>query len=349
MAEAQLVNVVSFLPAQTVGGPPTTGRDELSRDEFFRGVSERRFASPEFTSAELGIQAIRKLLIESDLSADRVELILYSCIFNDTFWPGIGPAVQAGVGASNAMVMQVDTSCCSWLSALRIAQAFIESGQYRHVVVLTVTNFISRLPELARSRRSGVLGDGATAALLGVGDRSILSSYEASHGEHYGLLSFEPDLVEGTFRNYWERGCGPISVQFTKDSLDEIRENSASLVPDAVTVSIARAGLSADDVSLLITHQPNVAFLDEWRRRCGITGSRTHDTLSVYGNLFQGSIPVTLADALERGRIKTGDVLAFGTFANGGDMVSAMTLRWTAPFPLAHREQEAERIPQERV
>jgi 3-oxoacyl-[acyl-carrier-protein] synthase III len=319
------------MPARVVSNSVAADRDALAGNEFFRGVAQRRFASPEHSSADLGVRAVDTLLSRNTLAPEDVDLILYSCVLNDMFWPGIGPAVQAGTGTRNAMVMQVDTSCCSWLSALRIAQAFIDAGHLEHVIVLTVTNFISRLPEFQRSGRSRVLGDGASATLLGPGERSILSSYESCHGEHYGLLSFGPAPTADAPRHFWDRGCGPISVQFTPESVKAIQENSDLLLPQAVATSLQRAGITSDDVSLLITHQPNAASLEAWRRACGITGSRTHDTLAKYGNLFQGSLPVTLADALEHGRVRPGDVLALGTFANGGDMVSAMTLRWTAP------------------
>ncbi|WP_424210791.1 3-oxoacyl-ACP synthase III family protein [Streptomyces sp. BI20] len=327
--QAQIIDVVSFLPERVVSNAdPEGGADALGDHAFFRGVAERRFASPDHTSAELGAAAIAKLLARTGLAAEDVDLILYNCVFNDTFWPGIGPAVQDAVGARRATVQQLDTSCCSWLSGLRTAQAFIESGIHRNVVVLTVTNFVSRLPEFQQSHRSRVLGDGATATLVAPGRRSVLSAHERAHGQHYGLLRFEPDLVDGVFRNHWERGCGPITVNFTKEKLAAIRENSLALVPEAVGIALDAAGLTADDVDLLVTHQPNADFLAEWRARCGIDPKRSHDTLAKYGNLFAGSIPVTVADALDHGLIADGDLLAFGTFANGGDIVSAMTVRW---------------------
>ncbi|AZQ75156.1 3-oxoacyl-[acyl-carrier-protein] synthase III C-terminal domain-containing protein [Streptomyces abikoensis] len=327
---AQIIDVVNFLPERIVTNGSQSAGDELGDDPFFRGVAERRFASPDHSSAELGALAVEKLLNRTGVAATDVDLIIYNCVFNDTFWPGIGPAVQKAVGADRAMILQVDTSCCSWLSGVRTAAAFIESGQHRNVVVLTVTNFVSRLPEFQKSSRSRVLGDGATATLLAPGEQTILSTYERSHGENYGLLRFEPDEVDGQFRQFWERGCGPITVNFTRERIDALRENAMRLVPEAVGISLDRAGLESRDVSLLITHQPNDEYLAEWRRRCGIEPPRTHDTLAKYGNLFAGSIPVTLADALDNSLVKPGDILALGTFSNGGDMVSAMTLRWPA-------------------
>lgn len=332
MRGAQIIDVVSFMPERVVDNAALAakdgGQDELSNDPFFDGVRSRRFASPEYDSADLGSMALKTLTERTGLRPEKIDLILYSCIFSDHLWPDIGPAIQHRSGAARATVISVDTGCSSWLSMLNTARAFIESGMYETVAVVTVTNFISRLPEFQKSKKSWVLGDGASATLLTAGASSFLSFYERSHGEHYGLFVFQPDAVDGRRLNYWERGSGPVAVNFSPDMVMSIRRNALALVPEAVLKCLAGAGLSADDVSLLVTHQPNSSFIREWRERIGIGAPRVHDTLACYGNLFQGSIPVTLADALEKGRVRPGDVLALGTFSNGGDFVSALALKW---------------------
>src|SRR5439155_14078475 len=119
---------------------------------------------------------------------------------------------------------------------LNVARAYIESGRYNRVVVVTVTNFVSRLVEYQKKKASAPLGDGSSATLVAAGTSSFLAGYERSHGEHYGIFRFEPDvdLVEGVFRNYWERGCGPITVNFSAEMIDKIRANAKGLVPEAV-------------------------------------------------------------------------------------------------------------------
>jgi len=325
MRDAQIIDVASFMPERVVPVTP----ELLGEDSpFYRGIRERRFASPEYLSEDLGTLALGRLLERTGTRPRDLDLILVSCIFTDVFWPGIGPAIQHRVGATNASIMNIDTSCASYLSGLNAACAFVESGQCDVVAVVTVTNFISRLAEHQRKRAGGPLGDGASATLVGAGTPSILARYERSHGENYGLLRFEPDVVDGVFRNYWERGCGPITVNFSAEMIERIRENSQRLVPEAVLECLRRAGVGIDEVDLLITHQPNDLFLEDWRNRIGIQPPRAYDTLAKYGNLFQGTIPITLADALEAGRVRKGDIIALGTFSNGGDFVSALTLRW---------------------
>jgi len=325
MPGAQIVDVTNFMPERVV---PVTSDLTGEDSPFFHGVSERRFASPDYLSEDLGALVTQRLLERTGTRPEELDLILVSCIFTDTFWPGIGPAVQHRVGARKATIMNIDTSCSSYLSGLNAARAYIESGQCRKVAVVTVTNFISRLAEHQKRKSGAPLGDGASATLVAAGTSSFLAAYERSHGEYYGLFRFDPDLVDGAFRHYWERGCGPITVNFSPDMIDKIRDNSRRLVPEAVLECLRRAGLTTEDVDLLITHQPNDMFLADWRGRIGIKPPRAYDTLAKYGNMFQGTIPVTLADAIDAGRVSKGDILALGTFSNGGDFVSALALRW---------------------
>src|SRR5262245_27324377 len=325
MPGAQIVDVANFMPERIV---PVTA-DLIGEDSpFYHGVRERRFASPDYLSEDLGTLAAKRLLERTGTRAYEIDMILVSCIFTDTFWPGIGPAIQHRIGARNATILNIDTSCASYRSGLNAARAYVESGQCRKVAVVTVTNFISRLVEHQRRKSGAPLGDGASATLVAAGTSSYLASYERSHGEHYGIFRFEPDLVDGVFRNYWERSCGPITVRFSEEMINQIRDNAQRLVPEAVLECLRRADRPTDQVDLLVTHQPNDLFLADWRKRIGIHAPRVHDTLAKYGNMFQGTIPVTLADALEAGRVKKGDIVAMGTFSNGGDFVSALTIRW---------------------
>jgi len=324
----RIINNAFFMRELAIKNPDLVEQDKLADNPFFKGVEERRFASPDYTSADLGERVLNKLLAETGTPADKIDLIILSCIFNDTFWPGIASTVQYRTGAKHASFLHIDTSCCSFISGLNTAAAFIRSGQYKTIVVITVTNFISRLNEFQTSPRSFVLGDGAAAALVQADhEDSFLAFREQSFGQHYGLMRFEPDFVNGVFYNYWERGCGPITVNFTKESLEKIRNNAVDIVPDMIGLVLQDAKMRIDDIDCFITHQPNDFFIDTWRKKIGITNEQAHDTLKKYGNMFQGSISVTLADAIENRRVHSGDKIAIGTFSNGGDFGASVVLR----------------------
>ena len=339
MCNARLIHVVNYMPERIIKNdqflneilkenPDLLEDDKLLDNPFFKGVEQRHFASPDYTSSELGYQVAKKLLNETSTKETDIDLIVCSCIFTDTYWPGIGSNIQAKLGANQAAVINLDTSCCSFLTGLSTAQAFIRSGHYNKVMIISVTNFISRLDEFQKSPRSFVLGDGACAALMTKDSvNSIVSSHEQAFGENYGLMRFEPDLVDGYFYNYWQRSCGPITVNFDKKSLDKIRDNALKIVPNMLEICLIKANMKIEEINCLITHQPNQFFIKEWRKTLSMPNERCHDPLKKYGNLFQGSVAVTLADAFATKRIKPGDLVAMATFANGGDLGAAIILK----------------------
>jgi len=325
---AQIIDIACFMPPKIVLPPLPDKDNALEQSEWFRAPKERRFASPEFSSSDLGVRALQALLKRTGLKPEKIDLILCTCVFRDEITTPIGPDVQFKVGAKNATVLDIDNGCSSYLSMLSIARAYIESGIYKNVVILTVTNFISRLSEFQKSPKSSVLGDGAAATLVSAGKASILAQYERSHGENYGLLSCRPMKTDDKTLPFWDEKAGPLAVEFSFRMVEQLRDNAINLVSDACKKTLKKAHLSAADVDLFITHQPNLGLINSWREKVGITAPRVHDTFDKYGNVFHCSLPVTLADAVEKKLLKSGDIVLLTAFSNGGDFVSAMLLRW---------------------
>ncbi|WP_308376291.1 3-oxoacyl-[acyl-carrier-protein] synthase III C-terminal domain-containing protein [Streptomyces sp. ISL-99] len=322
--------MVNFMPERVVRNSEAQAENsDLSDHAFFAGVHERRFAWPGYTSAQLGTAALKKLFERNSVRAADVDLIICASQLNDAFSPGVGTAIQHAVGATSAAVLQVDNGCCSWISSVNTAKAFIDSGHYRTIAVVTVTNFVSRLDEFQKSPESRVLGDGASATLLTVGEEpTILSIHEQAFGENWGALRVEPNSVDGMQIPYWADGSGALTVKFDQNMLARLYAVTMEQLPRAVDVALEKAGVDNKDVAYLITHQPNDKYVAEWRKRCGFDDSRAHDTLSKYGNMFQGSLPVTFADALDKRMVSPGDLIAFATFSHGGELVASMVWRW---------------------
>jgi 3-oxoacyl-[acyl-carrier-protein] synthase III len=225
--------------------------------------------------------------------------------------------------------MQMDTGCVSFLSMLNAADAFIKAGLYRNIAIVTVTNFVSRLSDFQKSKKSFVLGDGASATLVEPGEASVISFVEESRGENYGLMLCRPKNVEGEpERFYFEPGAGPLDVEFSLSMLEQLKQNAVSLVTSSVHRVLEKANVTKNDVNWLLTHQPNIGLIERWRESIGISQPRVFDTFHLYGNLFQSSLPVTMSEAIDQQLFKKGDLIAMGTFANGGDYVGATLIRW---------------------
>ena len=79
-------------------------------------------------------------------------------------------------------------------------------------------------------------------------------------------------------------------------------------VPEVALAVCDRIALPAKDIDLLITNQPNRAFLRNWRDALELPESRHVDTFDECGNLFGAGIPVNLDRAIRDGRLDAGDV-----------------------------------------
>ena len=99
-------------------------------------------------------------------------------------------------------------------------------------------------------------------------------------------------------------------------------------VPEVSYAVCDRIGMKPKDLDLLVTNQPNRAFLRNWRDALELDQSRHVDTFDVCGNLFAAGIPVNLDRAITDGRLKKGDVVMMAAFAHAGDFAGAAAGRW---------------------
>jgi 3-oxoacyl-[acyl-carrier-protein] synthase-3 len=90
-----------------------------------------------------------------------------------------------------------------------------------------------------------------------------------------------------------------------------------TLVPEAVLQALNRAGLTVDDINLLIPHQANARIIDAASRRLGIGEDLVFSNVERYGNTSAASIPVALCEALEQGRVSPGDTIVLAGFGAG--------------------------------
>jgi 3-oxoacyl-[acyl-carrier-protein] synthase-3 len=103
------------------------------------------------------------------------------------------------------------------------------------------------------------------------------------------------------------------------------------LVPDMVARACDLAKVRVRDIDLLVTNQPNAIFVRNWHEALELSPERHHDTFDTYGNLFGAGIPINIDDAIVRGKLRPGMLLALGGFAHAGDYVAAALIRWQAP------------------
>lgn len=279
------------------------------------GVAERRIS--EVPMAELGAQAAREVL-----QGERPDLILNASLTPMQLIPDSSVFVQRALGFSGIPSFSVHATCLSFLAALQTAGAFVHTGQYRKVLIVSAEQG-SVCRDFSEPESAALIGDGAGAALV-----------EAlPEGEDGGLLGFAMHTFpEGA--DYTElRGCGTRRHPNNPDTVpaDNLFHMNGPRVfrmayryaDEILDEAFAMAGVERSDIDLVVPHQASGRMLGVIPQ-FGFPAERVVELIPEYGNCIAASIPMALAHAHGSGRLKRGDlVLMFGTGA-GLSMAAAV-------------------------
>jgi 3-oxoacyl-[acyl-carrier-protein] synthase III len=218
--------------------------------------------------------------------------------------------------------------CAAFVLALKVARRLLASGEGRTALIAIAQNTAGQVfdqPGVRRMAQSSVPGDGAAVGLVTLSDDSPILDIECrTYGEYAGDMTIAIDPP----RKYWEPGPGEGCIGFTETKIAKVLARGNRQVPEVALAVCDRIGLSAKDIDLLVTNQPNRVFLRNWREALEVPEERHRDTFDDCGNLFGAGIPVNLDRAISEGQLAAGDVVMMAAFAHAGDFAGAAAIRW---------------------
>jgi 3-oxoacyl-[acyl-carrier-protein] synthase-3 len=289
------------------------------------GIRERRIAGPEQSVAMLSAEASERALARAGIAAADLDTIVLATASPDRLLPSTACDLQALIGADKAAAFDVGAACPGYVYALTVAEGLIASGQSRTVLVVgaeklsTITDFQDRSTAI-------LFGDGAGASVVRASTtpgRGILSTFIKSDGRLAPLL-YRPG----------GGSADPISEKvvcarshYMKMAGREVFKAAVLTMADACDQAIRQAGVSADDIDLLIPHQANLRIIEATAKHAGIPMSKVMVNLDRFGNTSSASIPLALDQALSEGRAGPGSLLLFVAFGAGFTWGSAV-VRW---------------------
>ena len=227
-------------------------------------------------------------------------------------------------GADNAAAYDLSAACSGWLYGLTQAEGLIASGQSKHVLVIGA-ELLSRIVDQSDRSTAILFGDGAGAAVVSpaTGDQGMLSTFIRSDGKLAELL--------------WRPAGGvriPISQAVVNDKSHyikmagrEVFKSAVLTMAEACDEALTRAGVTPDQIDLLIPHQANIRIIQATADHAGIPMEKVMVNVDRYGNTSSASIPLALADAVEQGRVKPGSLLLLVAFGAGFTWGSTV-IRW---------------------
>jgi 3-oxoacyl-[acyl-carrier-protein] synthase-3 len=308
--ELKQYETVKFSKIYAIGaarGDLTVTNDEVagpidSSDEWIRqrtGIVTRKRASAALSLMDMAVDASQQAISRAGIDPAEIGAVLFSTISHPFQTPSAAALLAEKVGANPAPAYDVSAACAGYCYGIAQADALVRSGMAKYVLVVGAEKLSDFIDPTDRSI-SFLLGDGAGAAIVGPSDTpGISKSVWGSDGSHWDAVSMTSSLLElrdGT-------AAWPTLRQEGQTVFRWAVWQMAKVAKEALEV----AGVQAEDLSALVTHQANIRIIDELAKQLGVPESVVVARDIVYtGNTSAASIPLAMDALLQSGEIKSG-------------------------------------------
>ena len=296
-----------------------------TKDEWIverTGIRERRIAAPNETASTLGTAAAADAIKSAGLSPTDIDLLVVATATPDTLMPHTGAYIGEALGL-HCGSFDVGVACAGFVYELVVGASLVHAG-YEHVLIVGAET-MSRITDPEDRGTVILFGDGAAAAVLGRSQNApgLLAWDLGCDGSAAALI----EIPAGGSRSPASAETVAERGHFMKMQGQEVFRRAVRAIVDSSHETLAKAGLSVDDVAWFVPHQANLRIIEAAAKRLGFAPERTVTNIEHYGNTSAASIPLALFEAVDDGRVRDGDlVLCAGVGA--GLAWGSTLIRW---------------------
>lgn len=300
---ASLKSIASFVPSRSVSNVEFEKTLDTS-DEWITkrtGIKSRFFADESQNASDMGFEAAKIALKRANLTADDIDIVICATLSPDYLcMPSTAVIIAHKLGIENKPAFDISAACSGFIYLLSIAKSYIESGAYRHILLVGAEKTSSVLDFGDRSTCI-LFGDGAGAAVVGCCDerkKSILDVATSASGKYSNLLYTPRDSK-------------------LKMKGNEVFKLAVKTLVSDVSEILHKNNMSADDIDFFIPHQANLRIINAVGETLKMDTSKIVLTVQKYGNTSAASIPMAIDEIYNDGRLKNGDLLLLDAFGGG--------------------------------
>ncbi len=274
------------------------------------GIRERRWASEDQDTSDLAFEASKKAIEDAGITPADIDMIIVATATGDMPFPSVANILQEKLGTRKVPTMDQLAACSGFMYSMITAKQYVQSGDYKNILVVGADK-LSKITDLTDRSTAVLFGDGAGAVVIG----------EVSEGR--GIISYEmgSDGNGGKYL-YLNKDTGKLVMNGR-----EVFKFAVRIMGEASTRVVDKAGLQSDDIDMFIPHQANIRIMESARERLGIEREKMSVSVNRFGNTSAASIPLSISQELENGRIKDDDTLVLVGFG-GGLTWGAMVIKW---------------------
>ncbi|MFM2024198.1 MAG: hypothetical protein RLZZ56_211 [Actinomycetota bacterium] len=273
-----------------------------SSDEWIRqrtGIVTRRRASKDLSLMDMAVAASQEAIQKAGIDPKEIGAVLFSTITHPFQTPSAATLLADKVGANPAPAYDISAACAGYCYGIAQADALVRSGMAKYVLVVGGEKLSDFIDPTDRSI-SFLLGDGAGAAIVGPSETPGISpSVWGSDGSKWDAVSMTSSLLD--FRD------GAASWPTLHQEGQTVFRWAVWEMAKVAKEALVAAGVKAEDLSALVTHQANIRIIDELAKQLDLPESVVvaKDIINT-GNTSAASIPLAMHELLASGAVKSG-------------------------------------------
>ncbi len=263
------------------------------------GIKERRIAEEWEKASDLGYHAAKEAIENSGLSSKDIDVVIVATSTPDMIFPSTACFLADKLKCNKPMAFDISAACSGFIYGLTLARTFIASGQAENILVVGSEVF-SKIVDWNDRTTAVLFGDGAGAVVVSKtnNDKGILSAVMRSDGSHWGSLY-----------------C-PVGEKIKMRGRETFKLAIKNMA-EASMKALEEAGLTLDDIKLIIPHQANIRIIRALAEKLEIPEDKVFSNIHRYGNTSAASIPIAMYEAKEEGRFHEGDYILLTAFGGG--------------------------------
>ena len=307
----KILGTGSFLPEKSVSN------DDLSKvmDTSDEWISSRtgirsRHISIEDTTSTMAVKAAKKALENAGVSAEELDHIFVATLSGDHATPSTSCQVQKGIGAVNAVCMDINAACSGFVYGLNTAIAYARAGMGKKMMIIGVET-LSKILDWSDRSTCVLFGDGAGCAIVEADDSREIYIDAGSDGAKGDVLTCE----ERHLNNLLVKDDSPMQ-QVTMDG-QEVFKFAVRMVPKSITKVLDQAGVDKEEVKYFVLHQANRRIIEAAARRLKQPIEKFPMNVDRCANTSSATVPILLDEMNQKGMLNRGDKIVLSGFGGG--------------------------------
>lgn len=325
-----LIDIEELMPT-TIIENDYFGEEEIRKtNRMFSGTDQRRHMGRDEMASDYLTKAARTLIERQGLNPlSDIDMIVTNVSIPDEPFTGCGAVINKKLGSRAEWIFDIhNTGCISFLYLVDLVHTYMQVKKVRHALICVAQTAGGRIfgqEDTRQMAQAAIPGDGfAVAYVTNNAERPFLSFEFENYPE------FSEDMKTSCQgKHWWESRESSGSIDFNENKSAMIIGRGNKTVPKMIKKVCGNLQLSHSDIQYLITNQPNLNFLRNWREAISLAPERQLHTFDKYANLFGAAIPVNLATYTKNKTIKAGDLVCLAGFSHACDYSAAALIEWT--------------------